>query len=172
MWWSCTETQNYWKKIKTWLEEITKEQSEYKPESFLLGIFDKEISKKGTVLTILSFSFYSRHYLIIFPAFIHHPSMEKFCIFLDSFSKSIHVSVTLEMKLQNHTLLDKDANIPGTFECTSFQLSSPAHPRITTFENRKKVLVKNAHERTLIELDKPFYKPGEEEITPFLFYEI
>uniref|UniRef100_A0A670ZNF7 Reverse transcriptase zinc-binding domain-containing protein n=1 Tax=Pseudonaja textilis TaxID=8673 RepID=A0A670ZNF7_PSETE len=52
MWWTCTETQNYWKKIQTWLEEITKEQIEYKPESFLLGIFDKQISKKAKYITI------------------------------------------------------------------------------------------------------------------------
>uniref|UniRef100_A0A670ZPK2 Reverse transcriptase zinc-binding domain-containing protein n=1 Tax=Pseudonaja textilis TaxID=8673 RepID=A0A670ZPK2_PSETE len=52
MWWSCAETQKYWKKIKTWLEEITKEQIEYKPESFLLGIFDKQISKKTKYITI------------------------------------------------------------------------------------------------------------------------
>ncbi|XP_026531282.1 alpha-2-macroglobulin-like protein 1 [Notechis scutatus] len=137
-----------------------------------------------TLLMLTASAFSDPHYLIIFPAFIHHPSTEKFCIFLDSFSKSVHVSVTLEMKLQNHTLLDKDVNIPGTFECTSFQVPKFVprnkdfgfdyeeeiahvhvliqHDKSTTFENRKKVLVKNAHERTLIELDKPFYKPGEE----------
>ncbi|XP_070597948.1 alpha-2-macroglobulin-like protein 1 isoform X2 [Erythrolamprus reginae] len=137
-----------------------------------------------TLLILTASAFSDEHYLIIFPAFIHHPSTEKFCIFLDSFSKSVHVSVTLEMKLQNHTLLEKDVNTPGTFECTSFQVPKfvPTkkdfdfhyeeevahvhvliqHDKSTTFENRKKVLVKNAYKRTLIELDKPFYKPGEE----------
>ncbi|XP_013916337.1 PREDICTED: pregnancy zone protein-like [Thamnophis sirtalis] len=136
-----------------------------------------------TLLILTASAFSDQHFLVIFPAFIHHPSTEKLCIFLDSFSKSIHVSVTLEMKLQNHTLLEKDVNAPGTFECTSFQVpkfvprnkdfgfqyeEEVAHVHVliqhdkSTFENRKKVLVKNAYKRTLIELDKPFYKPGEE----------
>uniref|UniRef100_A0A670ZKF0 Reverse transcriptase zinc-binding domain-containing protein n=1 Tax=Pseudonaja textilis TaxID=8673 RepID=A0A670ZKF0_PSETE len=52
MWWSCKETQKYWQKIRHWLEEITMEQIEYKPESFLLGIFHKQISKKSKYITI------------------------------------------------------------------------------------------------------------------------
>uniref|UniRef100_A0A2D4G4D1 Reverse transcriptase zinc-binding domain-containing protein n=1 Tax=Micrurus corallinus TaxID=54390 RepID=A0A2D4G4D1_MICCO len=42
MWWSCKEPQKYWLRIKNWLEEITKEQIELKPELFLLGISRKK----------------------------------------------------------------------------------------------------------------------------------
>uniref|UniRef100_A0A670ZHL7 Reverse transcriptase zinc-binding domain-containing protein n=1 Tax=Pseudonaja textilis TaxID=8673 RepID=A0A670ZHL7_PSETE len=41
-WWSCKTTQKFWQKIRKWLEEITKEQIDYKPEFFLnLNIMEK-----------------------------------------------------------------------------------------------------------------------------------
>ncbi|XP_025031018.1 alpha-2-macroglobulin-like protein 1 [Python bivittatus] len=137
-----------------------------------------------TLLILTASAISDPHYLIIFPAFIHHPSTEKFCIFLDSLSNFVHLSVTLEMKMQNHTLLEKDVNPPGTFECASFQVPKFVprntdfgfdyeeevahvhvliqHDKSVIFKGQNKVLVKNAHTRTLMELDKPFYKSGEE----------
>ncbi|XP_063150606.1 alpha-2-macroglobulin-like protein 1 [Candoia aspera] len=136
-----------------------------------------------TLLILAASAISDHHYLIIFPAFIHYPSTEKFCIFLDSLSNSVHVSVTLQMKMQNHTLFEKDVNAPGTFECASFQVpkfvprstdfgfyyeEEVAHVHVliqrdksVTFKDQKKVLVKNANTRTLMELDRPFYKPGQ-----------
>uniref|UniRef100_A0A670ZAD8 Reverse transcriptase domain-containing protein n=1 Tax=Pseudonaja textilis TaxID=8673 RepID=A0A670ZAD8_PSETE len=52
MWWTCKEAQKYWQKIRKWLEEITKEQIEYKPEFFLLGISDKHFPKKTKYIII------------------------------------------------------------------------------------------------------------------------
>uniref|UniRef100_A0A2D4EZ94 Reverse transcriptase zinc-binding domain-containing protein n=1 Tax=Micrurus corallinus TaxID=54390 RepID=A0A2D4EZ94_MICCO len=46
MWWSCKEAQRYWRRIKKWLEEITAEQIEMKPEFFLLGISYRQFPKK------------------------------------------------------------------------------------------------------------------------------
>ncbi|XP_062975140.1 alpha-2-macroglobulin-like protein 1 isoform X2 [Elgaria multicarinata webbii] len=124
------------------------------------------------------------HYLVVFPAVIHHPSVEKFCVLLRSLPETVHLTVTLEMKIQNHTLLDKDVDNPGSYECTSFQVPafvaekrmSPyllaeeeianAHVLIrngdsVSFDGRKKVLVKRSYTKNLMVLDKPFYKPEE-----------
>uniref|UniRef100_A0A670Z8X3 Reverse transcriptase zinc-binding domain-containing protein n=1 Tax=Pseudonaja textilis TaxID=8673 RepID=A0A670Z8X3_PSETE len=51
-WWSCKTTQKFWQKIRKWLEEITKEQIDYKPEFFLLGISDRYLSKKTKYVII------------------------------------------------------------------------------------------------------------------------
>nr|XP_028568843.1 pregnancy zone protein-like [Podarcis muralis] len=84
------------------------------------------------------------------------------------------------MTLQNHTLLEKDVEKPGTHECISFQVPvfvprkkpveqpeelASVHILIrvgdTIFIERKKVLVQDAYVRHIIEPDKPYYKPGE-----------
>uniref|UniRef100_A0ABM5FQT1 Alpha-2-macroglobulin-like protein 1 isoform X1 n=2 Tax=Pogona vitticeps TaxID=103695 RepID=A0ABM5FQT1_9SAUR len=123
------------------------------------------------------------HYLVAFPAIVHSTSTEQFCILLRSLPETVHVSVTLEMfPSQNHTLLDKEVEKPGIYECHRFQVppfphgkkkfgqdsEEVAHARIlirkgdsVRFEGRKKVLVENPYRKTLTVLDKPFYKPGE-----------
>nr|XP_034997143.1 alpha-2-macroglobulin-like protein 1 [Zootoca vivipara] len=121
-------------------------------------------------------------YLVAFPAMIRHPNMEKFCVQLMSLSEKAHLAVTLEMTLQNHTLLEMDVEKPGTYKCISFQVPdfvpkkkldqhqleeelASVHVLIragdSIFEERKKVLVQAAYVRHIIEPDKPFYKPGE-----------
>ncbi|KAJ6658288.1 hypothetical protein lerEdw1_020560 [Lerista edwardsae] len=62
------------------------------------------------------------HYLVAFPAVLHHPSTERFCVLLRSLPETVHLAVTLEMTAQNYTLLEKDVEKPGMFECTSFQV--------------------------------------------------
>ncbi|XP_061439274.1 alpha-2-macroglobulin-like protein 1 isoform X4 [Rhineura floridana] len=122
------------------------------------------------------------HYLLAFPAVIQHPSTEMFCVLLRSLPETVHLVVTLEMRIQNHTLLEKDVEKPGVYECTSFQVppfppKKNVNPLIdeevasvhvliqkgnsVSFEDRKKVLVRNSYTRHIIESDKPFYKPGE-----------
>ncbi|XP_019371612.1 PREDICTED: alpha-2-macroglobulin-like [Gavialis gangeticus] len=60
-------------------------------------------------------------YVVVIPAIIHHPSQEKFCIHLSCLPETVHLAITLEMKIQNHTLVEKDVEKPGIFECISFQ---------------------------------------------------
>ncbi|XP_077202031.1 alpha-2-macroglobulin-like protein 1 [Paroedura picta] len=120
------------------------------------------------------------HYMMVVPAILSHPSEEKVCILLSSLPESVHLTVTLEMMAQNHSIVEKDVAKPGTFECISFQVPAftptgnteeeeeVAHVHIlvrkgdsVSFEGRKKVLVKDVFIRDIIQTDKPFYKPGE-----------
>ncbi|CAM2097443.1 unnamed protein product [Caretta caretta] len=104
----------------------------------------------------------------VIPAIIHHPGHEKVCIHLSSLPETVHVAVTLEMQTQNHTLVEKDVEKPGIFECISFKADEVAsvHAVIhrgerVNYEGRKKVLVRGQNARIVIDTDKPFYKPGE-----------
>ncbi|XP_007055680.2 alpha-2-macroglobulin-like protein 1 [Chelonia mydas] len=122
------------------------------------------------------------YYVVVIPAIIHHPGHEKVCIHLSSLPETVHLAVTLEMQTQNHTLVEKDVEKPGIFECISFkvpafvprekQFNEPAdevasvHAVIhrgerVSYEGRKKVLVRGQNARIVIDTDKPFYKPGE-----------
>nr|XP_016846278.1 PREDICTED: alpha-2-macroglobulin-like protein 1 [Anolis carolinensis] len=124
------------------------------------------------------------HYLVAFPAVIHHPGNEKFCVLLSSLSETVHLSVIIETKIKNHTLLDKDVEKPGIYECPEFQVppfvpeeeSKPfseegdevAHVHVliqkgdsVSFEKRKKVVIRKPKTRNIMEFDKPFYKPGQ-----------
>ncbi|XP_033028841.1 alpha-2-macroglobulin-like protein 1 [Lacerta agilis] len=123
------------------------------------------------------------HYLLTFPAVIHHPETEEFCVLLSHLQETVHLKITLEMTLQNHTLLEKDVEKPGTHECTSFQVPAfvsqkkqkylpfegeVAHVHILvlqgdsmSFKGSNMVQVKSSSAINLMELDKPFYKPGE-----------
>ncbi|XP_053226653.1 alpha-2-macroglobulin-like protein 1 isoform X2 [Podarcis raffonei] len=124
------------------------------------------------------------HYLLTFPAVIHHPDTEEFCVLLSNLPETVHLKITLEMTLQNHTLLEKDVEKPGTHECTSFQVPAfvarktesyyiPLEGEMArvhilvlqgdsvSFKGSKKVQVKSSPTINLMDLDKPFYKPGE-----------
>ncbi|XP_026569065.1 alpha-2-macroglobulin-like protein 1 [Pseudonaja textilis] len=121
------------------------------------------------------------HYLVVFPAIIDLPNVEKFCILLRSLQETNYLLVTLELKNQNHTLAEKDVEAPGTFECIHFQAPSFVSTSRTyygeeaiakvhilirkgttvTFEAQKKVLLKKASPRNLIQPSKALYKPGE-----------
>ncbi|XP_077202032.1 alpha-2-macroglobulin-like protein 1 [Paroedura picta] len=135
-----------------------------------------------TLLSVAASVAPESHYLVTFPAVIQHPGAEKFCVLLQSLSESVHLAVTLEMEAQNHTLLEKDVEKPHLFECISFQVPSfvpktksmygldeeVGHVHVLvrkgdsmSFDSRKKVLVRAAYIRNLIEPDKPFYRPGE-----------
>nr|XP_060619447.1 alpha-2-macroglobulin-like protein 1 [Anolis sagrei ordinatus] len=124
------------------------------------------------------------HYLVAFPAVIHHPSHDKFCVLLSSLSETVHLSVIIETKIKNHTLLDKDVEKPGIYECSEFQVPAflpeeeskafseegdeVAHVHVliqkgdsVSFEKRKKVVIRKPKIRNIMEFDKLFYKPGE-----------
>ncbi|XP_010301999.2 alpha-2-macroglobulin-like protein 1 [Balearica regulorum gibbericeps] len=123
------------------------------------------------------------HYMVVFPAFIHHSQEEKLYIHLSSLTEAVHLAVTLEVTTQNHTLVEQDVEKPGTFQCITFQVpeliprkrnDSTSHPEKVVFlhvlihsgdnvlfEGRKKVLVKPQKNVILVETDKSLYKPGE-----------
>ncbi|XP_010131178.1 PREDICTED: alpha-2-macroglobulin-like protein 1, partial [Buceros rhinoceros silvestris] len=123
------------------------------------------------------------YYMVVFPAVIHHAQEEKLCIHLISLTEAVHLTVTLQMTTQNHTLVEQDVEKPGTFQCINFQV--PAfipeneddsmsqleavvflHVLIHSgdnvlFEGSKKVLIKPQKNVILVETDKELYKPGE-----------
>nr|XP_056704304.1 alpha-2-macroglobulin-like protein 1 [Euleptes europaea] len=135
-----------------------------------------------TLLSVTASVAPDSHYLVAFPGVIKYPGTEKFCVLLQSLSETVHMAVTLEMKNQNHTLVDEDVEKPHRFKCISFQVPpftpehkstynsgeevAHVHVRIhkgdsVSFEDRKKVLVQDVFIRTIVVPDKPFYKPGE-----------
>uniref|UniRef100_A0ABM5FQT5 Alpha-2-macroglobulin-like protein 1 isoform X1 n=1 Tax=Pogona vitticeps TaxID=103695 RepID=A0ABM5FQT5_9SAUR len=121
------------------------------------------------------------HYLVVVPAVINHPNTEKLCILLHSLPETVHLEVKLETEAENHTLVQKDVEKPGIYECISFQVpdfapsenilsenEEIAHVHVfiqkgdsVSFEGRKKVLMRYAHPKVFIKPSKPFYKPGE-----------
>lgn len=76
--------------------------------------------KDPSAVVICPFS--SRHYLVIFPAVVHHPGVAHFCFLLRAFPETVHLTVKLLMQTQNHTLLEKDVKLPESYECASFQV--------------------------------------------------
>ncbi|XP_065598357.1 alpha-2-macroglobulin-like protein 1 [Cyrtonyx montezumae] len=122
-------------------------------------------------------------YMVVFPAVIHQSQEEKLCIHLSSLTEAVHLAVTLEVEIQNQTLVEQDVEKPGNFECISFKVpklnsletdASAAQSEEVAFlhvlihssdsvlfEGRKKVLVKPQKNIILVETDKAFYKPGE-----------
>ncbi|XP_008935107.1 PREDICTED: alpha-2-macroglobulin-like, partial [Merops nubicus] len=108
------------------------------------------------------------HYLVVFPAVIHHGQEEKLCIHFSSLTETVHLAVTLEGTSQNHTLVEQDVEKPGGFQCISFQHEVVTFLHVLThsgdnvlFEGHKKVLIKPQKNLILVETDKEIYKPGE-----------
>uniref|UniRef100_A0A8C6NF76 Uncharacterized protein n=1 Tax=Melopsittacus undulatus TaxID=13146 RepID=A0A8C6NF76_MELUD len=111
------------------------------------------------------------HFMVVFPAVIHYSQEEKLCIHFSSLTEAVHLAITLQVSTQNHTLVERDVEKPGTFQCITFQVSIPEkvvflHVLIRSgenviFEGRKKVLVKPQKNVILVETDKDLYKPGE-----------
>ncbi|XP_009960079.1 PREDICTED: alpha-2-macroglobulin-like protein 1, partial [Leptosomus discolor] len=123
------------------------------------------------------------HYMVVFPAVMHHAQEEKLCIHLSSLTEDVHLAVTLQVTTQNHTLVEQDVKKPGTFQCITFRVpeivprkrdDSTSHSEVVAFlhvlihsgdnvlfEGHKKVLVKPQKNVILIETDKSLYKPGE-----------
>ncbi|XP_010154554.1 PREDICTED: alpha-2-macroglobulin-like protein 1 [Eurypyga helias] len=123
------------------------------------------------------------HYMVVFPAVIHHSQEEKLCIHFSSLTETVHLSVTLGVITHNHTLVEQDVEKPGTFQCFTFQVpefiprkrdDSMSHPDKVfflhvlvrsgdnvLFEGHKKVLVEPPKNVILVETDKGLYKPGE-----------
>ncbi|KAM7127231.1 LOW QUALITY PROTEIN: alpha-2-macroglobulin-like protein 1 [Ciconia maguari] len=54
------------------------------------------------------------HYMVVFPAVIHHSQEEKLCIHLCSLTEAVHLAVTLEVTTQNHTLVEQDVEKPSS----------------------------------------------------------
>ncbi|NWY63126.1 A2ML1 protein, partial [Chionis minor] len=115
------------------------------------------------------------NYAVAIPSHLYYPSSETVCLQLSrQQAVPIHVTVTLQSRAGNETLITLSFSQLTFFHCTSFQVPPPvgkscevAFIVITVMETRsefqkkQKVLIKHADKKTFIQTDKPVYKPGQ-----------
>ncbi|NWY20614.1 A2ML1 protein, partial [Aphelocoma coerulescens] len=115
------------------------------------------------------------NYVVAIPSQLYYPFSETACLQLSrEQAVPIHVSVTLQSRAGNETLITQSISQLPFFHCTSFQVPPPvgnpdevAFVVITVvegnseFQKKQKVLIKHADKKTFIQTDKPVYKPGQ-----------
>ncbi|NXQ09809.1 A2ML1 protein, partial [Peucedramus taeniatus] len=115
------------------------------------------------------------NYAMAIPSQLYYPFSETVCLQLSGEQAvPIHVSVTLQSRAGNETLITQSISQLPFFHCTSFQVPPPAgNPNevafvvITVmeanseFQKKQKVLIKHADKKTFIQTDKSVYKPGQ-----------
>ncbi|KFV53492.1 Alpha-2-macroglobulin-like 1, partial [Gavia stellata] len=115
------------------------------------------------------------NYAVALPSQLYHPFSETVCLQLSrKQAVPIHVTVTLQSRAGNETLITQSVSQLTFFHCTSFQVPPPvgnpdevAFIVITVleanseFQKKQKVLIKHADKKTFIQTDKPVYKPGQ-----------
>ncbi|XP_048150246.1 alpha-2-macroglobulin-like protein 1 isoform X2 [Corvus hawaiiensis] len=115
------------------------------------------------------------NYVVAIPSQLYYPFSETVCLQLSrEQAVPIHVSVTLQSRAGNETLITQSISQLPFFHCTSFQVPPPvgnpdevAFVVITVvegnseFQKKQKVLIKHADKKTFIQTDKPVYKPGQ-----------
>uniref|UniRef100_A0A8C6NEX7 Uncharacterized protein n=1 Tax=Melopsittacus undulatus TaxID=13146 RepID=A0A8C6NEX7_MELUD len=115
------------------------------------------------------------NYAVAVPSQLYYPFSETVCLQLSrKQAVPIHVTVTLQSKAGNESLITQSISQLTFFHCTSFQVPPPvgnpdevAFIVITVledsseFQKKQKVLIKHTYKRTFIQTDKPVYKPGQ-----------
>ncbi|NXH68141.1 A2ML1 protein, partial [Hydrobates tethys] len=115
------------------------------------------------------------NYAVAIPSQLYYPFSETVCLQLSrKQAVPIHVTVTLQSRAGNETLITQSISQLTFFHCTSFQVPPPvgntdevAFIGITVLEanseyqKKQKVLIKHADKKTFIQTDKPVYKPGQ-----------
>ncbi|KFQ32830.1 Alpha-2-macroglobulin-like 1, partial [Mesitornis unicolor] len=115
------------------------------------------------------------NYAVAIPSQLYYPFSETVCLQLSrKQAVPIHVTVTLQSRARNETLITQSISQLNLLHCTSFQVPPPAGNTdevafivITVleanseFQKKQKVLIKHADKKTFIQTDKPVYKPGQ-----------
>ncbi|NXW61913.1 A2ML1 protein, partial [Eurystomus gularis] len=115
------------------------------------------------------------NYAVAIPSQLYYPLSETVCLQLSrKQAVLIHVTVTLQSRAGNETLISQSISQLTSFHCTSFQVPRPvgtpdevAFVVITILEansevqKKQKVLIKHADKKTFIQTDKPVYRPGQ-----------
>ncbi|XP_054243513.1 alpha-2-macroglobulin-like protein 1 [Indicator indicator] len=115
------------------------------------------------------------NYAVAIPSQLYYPFSETVCLQLSrKQAVPTHVTVTLQSRTRNETLISQSISQLTFFHCTSFQVPLPVgNPEevafivITVlvanseFQKKQKVLIKHADKKTFIQTDKPVYKPGQ-----------
>uniref|UniRef100_A0A8C4TR08 Uncharacterized protein n=1 Tax=Falco tinnunculus TaxID=100819 RepID=A0A8C4TR08_FALTI len=114
-----------------------------------------------------------QNYAVAIPSQLYYPFSETVCLQLSrKQAVPIHVTVTLQSRAGNETLITQSISQLTFFHCTSFQVrkilsSEVAFIVITVlepnseFQKKQKVLIKHTDKKTFIQTDKPVYKPGQ-----------
>uniref|UniRef100_A0A8C8ANX7 Alpha-2-macroglobulin n=1 Tax=Otus sunia TaxID=257818 RepID=A0A8C8ANX7_9STRI len=104
------------------------------------------------------------HYMVVFPAVIHHSQEEKLCIHFSSLTEDVQLAATLQVTSQNHTLVTQDVEKPGTFQCITFQVSVAVAADLAVdalIFTSDRSLALSFVLPWVVETDKALYKPGE-----------
>ncbi|NXQ95320.1 A2ML1 protein, partial [Sagittarius serpentarius] len=115
------------------------------------------------------------NYAVAIPSQLYYPFSETVCLQLSrKQAVPIHVTVTLQSRAGNETLITKSISQLTFFHCRSFQVPPPvgnpdevAFIVITVleanseFQKKQKILIKHADKKAFIQTDKPVYKPGQ-----------
>ncbi|NXU52212.1 A2ML1 protein, partial [Turnix velox] len=115
------------------------------------------------------------NYAVAIPSQLYYPFSETACLQLSRKQTTpIHVTVTLQSKSGNETLITQSVSQLTFFHCTTFQVPPPLGnsdevafivitvlETNTEFQKKQKVLIKHADKKTFVQTDKPVYKPGQ-----------
>ncbi|CAM4440186.1 unnamed protein product [Lepidochelys olivacea] len=130
---------------------------------------------------ILSCVFYTMvtvaqpRYLIVIPAALTFPSVQRVCLDLRGVEKPIRVALTLVHASRSLVLFRRVIRNNRILECSKFWVPSPAggreevctvqltisNGRYFNVKEEKKVLIRRGDSSTFVQTDKPIYMPGQ-----------
>ncbi|XP_063818167.1 pregnancy zone protein-like isoform X2 [Pseudophryne corroboree] len=113
------------------------------------------------------------YYMITIPAQMTQPSVEKACVTILHLQGELKLGMELKKDEKIQLVTEDTINTPNYFHCYSFQLPTLEEPKevwlfhvsaqgkhINIDQSKKVMLLKGTHV-TLIQTDKPIYKPGQ-----------
>ncbi|XP_075699321.1 alpha-2-macroglobulin-like protein 1 [Rhinoderma darwinii] len=116
----------------------------------------------------------SIRYLLLVPAEVHSPSNETLCVDVRGARETLRVTVTLQYGVEDNILFQEMMTESQLFKCIKFQTPPPEGGReevmtvyislvgpSTQMSDSKKILARGVGPATLIQTDKPMYKPGQ-----------
>ncbi|XP_053305997.1 alpha-2-macroglobulin-like protein 1 [Spea bombifrons] len=115
------------------------------------------------------------YYLLLVPAEVHYPSVEKACVDVVGAQEDLLVTITLQTVDRDTTLYQQRVSGAKLFHCVSFQVPPPADGQeevasihislmgsSTHVSESKNILIRNVGSATVIQTDKHIYKPGQD----------
>ncbi|XP_075072207.1 alpha-2-macroglobulin-like protein 1 isoform X2 [Mixophyes fleayi] len=114
------------------------------------------------------------NYLMLVPAEVHYPSSETAYVLIIGAEEKMNVTITLQCSVQDNILFQQEVNPPEFYKSITFKTFPPeggieevvsVHISLvgpkTRISESKYILVRRVDSSTLIQTDKPIYKPGE-----------
>ncbi|XP_077114608.1 alpha-2-macroglobulin-like [Ranitomeya variabilis] len=125
------------------------------------------------VLQILAVFEAKLHYAVLFPSELHSQHLENICLQLQNAEGESNLKISLNLSNKDTILLEKIFQQDTTFTCFSLQvpiaeedvsvglLTISIESSGELINKSSKVLVKKQLSKTLVQTDKPVYKPGQ-----------